>query len=170
VLTGVRTLLTTSTLFLLALTGCSKMDDRPREHPAALPAASAASARSRPVRHVRATGQLGPGQGVILLDLKAPEGSKLNAGSPLAIEARGQHLHFGPRQSGPLDPAELPVRLPVRVEDGALGPAEIDVSYYYCSNDGASCRPERVTLVVDLDLSGPAEGGEAHLVHRPASG
>ncbi|HSC87173.1 MAG TPA: hypothetical protein VLC09_07885 [Polyangiaceae bacterium] len=120
--------------------------------------------------HARADGQLGPGRGTLLVDLVPEPGSKLSEGSPLQVQARGQDLSFPEAIRTELSRARLPLRLPVVVSDGAAGPAELTLSYYTCrSGPDAVCRRERSRIVVELDLSGSAEGGEAHLVHHAGS-
>ena len=131
---------------------------------------SPSGAEPNPVRkeYVRATGQLGPGAGTLIIGLKPPVGGKLTEGAPLHVLARGQHLRFPKQVRTKLDTTRLPLRIPVTVADGALGPAEVDLGYYYCT-DGthASCRREETTLVVELDLTGEAPGGEAFFEHSP---
>jgi hypothetical protein len=103
-----------------------------------------------------------------VLGLEAPPGSKLTRGAPLRVEARGKDLDFPHRVSTELDPEKLPIHLPVQVADGALGPAEISLSYYWCKiGDEAACVPEKVRLIVELDLHGDAPGGEAFLTYIP---
>jgi sugar lactone lactonase YvrE len=120
-----------------------------------------------PTRRVRARGRLGPGPATLLLDLQPPEGGKLSAGGPLRIAGRGNGLEFPERVDTSLDPNALPWRLPVVVTDDAHGPAQIDLSFLYCTDGNtAVCRPERVQLIVDLDLSGSVTGGEASVRYR----
>jgi hypothetical protein len=127
--------------------------------------------RSKPALRVRASGQLGPGRGTLVVDIRPPSGGKLRSGGPLVVRAAGEHLHFPASLRTRLDPAELPVKLPVVVEDGAWGPAVVELSYYHCGDGGAgACRHEQASLIVDLDLTGPGAGGEAYLVHQPESG
>src|SRR5690606_28640236 len=116
---------------------------------------------------VKARGQLGPGKGTLLIALEPPAGGKLSPGSPVSVRARGEHLAFPERIRAPLDPEALPLELPIDVTDGALGPANVDLSFYWCDEaEQGSCHPERVTLIVDLDLSGDAAGGEAFVAYR----
>lgn len=154
-------------LVALGLVGCNR---RPSSDGVAALAASATSAPApSPPRHVRAIGQLGPGRGTLVLSLEPPKHGKLTAGGPLSVEGRGEHLGFPLRINGKLDPAKLPLRIPIDVADGATGPAHLKLSYYWCeTGEGSSCRPERADLVVDLDTSGDAEGGEAHLSYLAA--
>ncbi len=106
----------------------------------------------------------------MVVDLKAPRGGKLTEGAPLRLSATGEHLRFPEKVQTKLDPTKLPVRLPIVVTDGATGPAQMDLTYYWCTEgDSASCRPERAKLVVELDLSGSGEGGEVHFTHEPES-
>lgn len=122
------------------------------------------------VTRVTAEGQLGPGRGTLLIDLQPPGGGKLAVGAPLRVSARGKDLAFPEPIRTQLDPAALPLRLPVVVSDGATEAPEVDLTYYWCSvGDSGSCHPVRARLVVELDLSGSSAGGEAHLVHRPES-
>ena len=121
----------------------------------------------RRVVHTKAHGQLGPGRGTLLVGLEPPEGGKLTAGAPFSVEATGEHLKFPKKVRASLDPAKLPVRLPVDVVDGATGPARVKLSFYWCkTGDEAACTPERVELVVALDLTGDAAGGEAFVSYR----
>lgn len=118
---------------------------------------------------VKASGQLGPGRGTLIVDIKAPEGAELTEGAPFRVSARGADLTFPKEIDTKLDSSKLPVRLPLDVADGAQGPVELDVSYYFCTNgDDGSCQPERAKLRVEIDLTGGGPGGEAHLVHKPA--
>lgn len=122
-----------------------------------------------PVRsHVRAEGQLGPGAGVLLIDLAAPQGAKLTLDAPMSARGSGGiGLSFPRRLSGPLNQQGLPLRLPIEVADGATGPAQVELSYYWCTDGNqAACRRELALLSVDLDLSGSGAGGEAHLSHK----
>lgn len=105
---------------------------------------------------------------MLIIDLAPPPGAKLTEGAPLKVTASGEHLRFPQSLSTKLDPAALPIRLPVDVADGATGSAEVDLSYYYCtSGDDGSCQPEHAYLTVELDLTGDAAGGEAHFRHSP---
>lgn len=151
----------------LAVTACDRrkvhehqafaaVDTEPAEAPAA-------------ARHVRAVGQLGPGRGTLVVSLEPPKNGKLTSGAPLSVEARGEHLKFPARIEAKLDPDKLPLRIPVDVADGATGPAHVKLHYYWCGiGEGSACRPERAELVVELDTTGDAAGGEAHLTHRAA--
>jgi hypothetical protein len=118
--------------------------------------------------HVRAQGQLGPGAGVLLIDLAAPEGAKLTLDAPMSARGSGGiGLGFPLRLTGPLGQQSMPLRLPVQVEDGATGPAQVELSYYWCTEGNeAACRRELALLTIDLDLTGSGDGGEAHLSHR----
>lgn len=119
---------------------------------------------------VKATGQLGPGRGTLIVDIKAPEGAELTEGAPFRVSAKGADLTFPHEIDTKLDLKELPARLPLDVADGAQGPVELDMTYYYCTQgDDGSCRPERVKLSVEIDMTGGGEGGEAHLIHRPTA-
>ncbi|MFO0567723.1 MAG: hypothetical protein U0263_18840 [Polyangiaceae bacterium] len=151
----------------LLLPACSKDPPRVGEHPsaAALPRAedSAPGAKTR----VRAVGQLGPGRGTLVVSLDPPENGKLTAGAPLVVEARGEHLAAPSKLSEKLDPSRLPLRIPIDVVDGASGPVTLQLSYYWCGvGEGSACHPEKALLEVELDTSGDAPGGEAHLSHR----
>lgn len=145
----------------------------PEKRPTAdAPAVAAPQGTARQeMRRVKALGQLGPGRGTLLVGLEAPEGAVLTAGSPISVEARGEHLAFPKRIRTSLDPERLPLRIPIDVTDGAIGPARVKLAFYWCDADKeASCRPERVELVVDLDLSGDAAGGEAFVSYRASRG
>lgn len=118
--------------------------------------------------HVRAEGQLGPGGGVLFIDLAPPDGAKLTLDAPLSVGGSGGiGLGFPRRLSGPLSEHRLPLRLPIEVLDGATGPAEVEISYYWCTDGNeAACRREQARLSVELDLSGSGAGGEAHVSYR----
>lgn len=131
--------------------------------------AAAAGDPDEPVRsHVRAEGQLGPGSGVLLIDVAAPQGAKLTPDAPISARGSGGiGLSFPHRLTGPLSQQGLPLRLPIEVADGATGPAQVELSYYWCTDGNqAACRRELALVSVDLDLSGSAAGGEAHLSHK----
>jgi hypothetical protein len=172
-----------STLFLalstgpLALLGCRSQAAAPppaeravKATPANVPqpAGQAQSGDEPVVSHVRAQGQLGPGAGVILIDLAAPEGAKLTLDAPMSARGSGGiGLGFPRRLAGPLGQQGMPLRIPVQVEDGATGPAQVELSYYWCTEGNeAACRRELAVLNIDLDLTGSGDGGEAHLSHR----
>ena len=133
------------------------------------PVAAAPVALDEPVRsHVHADGQLGPGAGVLLIDLAAPQGAKLTLDAPVSARGSGGiGLSFPHRLTGPLSQQGLPLRLPIEVADGATGPAQVELSYYWCTEGNqAACRRELALLSIDLDLSGSGAGGEAHLSHK----
>lgn len=167
---------TTAFVALLATMGCGR-DAPSSEGGAAAQVVSPGVVDGTPVRFkgpepvakaVKATGQLGPGRGTLIVDIKAPAGAELTEGAPFLVSAKGNDLKFPHRIDTKLDLAKLPVRLPLDVADGAQGPVELDLSYYYCTKgDDGSCRPERAKLSVEIDMTGAGEGGEAHLVHRP---
>ena len=117
---------------------------------------------------VRADGQLGPGNNTLFIDLAAPAGAKLTAESPLSVRGSGGiGLSFPSRLGGALGSHPMPLRLPIEVADGATGPAEVEISYYWCADGNeAACRREQAKLHVELDLSGAGAGGEAHLSYR----
>lgn len=141
-----------------AVNGLIAEDDPPPNAP------SARVAR----QYIRANGQLGPGRGTLVIQLKAPPGGELTAGGPLVVKAHGQDLKFPKQISQPLKPKELPVRLPIVVADGATSPAKIDLTYYWCSTGKhGSCNPVRAHLLVKLDLSGGGPGGEAYFTYTP---
>lgn len=145
---------------------------RPEFRVSALPTAGNTSGEIKdagqwPRVAVTAEGQLGPGEGTLLVQILPPADGTLTAGAPLRVQAWGDGLEFPAPIRENLDPASLPLHLPIRVSDGATGPARLRLSYYYCTHGhSASCRPERVELVVNLDLSGPGPGGEAIVRHR----
>ncbi len=117
---------------------------------------------------VKAEGQLGPGRGTLVLEIQPPEGAKLTEGAPLRLSGKGKDVTFPEKLDAPLDLSRLPLRFPLDVADGAQGPVELDLTYHYCTKgDRGSCRPLRQKLTVDIDMSGSAAGGEAHLIHRP---
>jgi hypothetical protein len=132
--------------------------------------AAAPPAAVAPV-HVNASGQLGPGNGWLLLDIDAPAGGKLTLDAPVLLSGtNAAGLEFTSSLSGPLKQHTLPLRLPVKVADGANGPATLDLSYFWCGEtDEATCRREQARLVVALDLTGDAPGGEAHLNYQAHS-
>ena len=139
----------------------------PRVEPSAAPAADVPPA----LTYVKAEGQLGPGGGILLIDLAPPAGAKLTLDAPVSARGSGGiGLGFPRRLNGPLGQQGMPLRLPIEVADGATGPAEVEVSYYWCTDGNeAACRRELAVLSVDLDLSGSGAGGEAHLSHRAQS-
>lgn len=150
----------------LALAGCSKARAPVETSSTLAPAVSAHAS----AEHVKAVGQLGPGRGTLVLSLQAPEHGKLTRGTPLSVEARGEHLSFPRKIRTTLEADTLPLRIPIDVADGATGPAFLRVSYVWCgAGDDTTCHPERTELEVDLDTSGDSAGGEAHVVHRPGS-
>jgi len=120
-----------------------------------------------PVR-VRAEGQLGPGINTLFIDIAPPDGAKLTLESPLSVRGSGGiGLEFPNRLSGPLSTHSMPLRLPIDVSDGATGPARLELTYYWCTDGNeAACQREQAHLDVELDLSGSAAGGEAHLSYR----
>jgi hypothetical protein len=136
----------------------------------ALEAPSPRTPAPPPAKSVRAIGQLGPGRGTLVVSPEPPANAKLTAGAPLSVEAHGEHFGFPAKLSTKLDPAKLPLRIPIDVADGAMGPVHVKLAYHWCGlAEGASCRPERVELLVDVDTSGDAPGGEAHVTYRPDS-
>jgi hypothetical protein len=144
----------------------------PAERAALVAAAPVGLAADEPVRaHVKAEGQLGPGTGVLLIDLTAPQGAKLTLDAPVSARGSGGiGLGFPRRLNGPLGQQGLPLRLPIEVADGATGPAQVELSYYWCTDGNqAACRRELALVSIDLDLSGSSAGGEAHLSHRALS-
>jgi hypothetical protein len=171
---------------LLLSAGCEAPNRSNRQIPAPSPTAASAGALSRagalpavalqkpPVDesrqvHLRAEGQLGPGRGVLLIDLAPPAGAKLTLDAPLSARGSGGiGLGFPSRLSGPLSAQTLPLRLPIEVADGATGPAQVELSYFWCTDGNeAACRREQARLNIDLDLSGSGAGGEAHLSYQP---
>jgi hypothetical protein len=138
------------------------------EAPAA-PAAPAAAAKDEPAPvRVRAEGQLGPGKNTLFIDIAPPAGAKLTLESPLSVRGSGGiGLDFPRRLSGPLSSHPMPLRLPIDVADGATGPARLELTYYWCTEGNeAACSREQAQLDVELDLTGSAAGGEAHLSYR----
>ncbi len=126
-------------------------------------------AAPKAVVKLKASGRLGPGAGTLLIDFKAPKSGKLTAGAPLQVSANAHGMQFKKAISKPLDPKDLPVRLPVQVGKNAQGPIEVDLSYYWCTTqDQAVCRPERVTLLIDVELSGASVSREARVEYRPS--
>jgi len=146
--------------------------DTGKAAPAAAPAGSSngtARADDPPrVQHVRAEGQLGPGGGTLLIDLSPPKGAKLTLDAPLSARGSGGiGLDFPRHLGGPLGGHDLPLRLPIQVEDGATGPALVELSYFWCTDGNeAACRREQARLSIDLDLTGSAAGGEAHVSYQ----
>ena len=154
----------------LALVACKK--DAAPGGPSAEPRAEIAADAPMPLRRLKAQGQLGPGKGTLLIDVEAPKGAELTEGAPVTVHAgkSAMGLTLPGRTHLKLDSKQLPLRIPVDVEDGALSPARFDLTYYYCTKgEKASCRPERARLEVDLDLTGDAAGGEAHFTYRPVA-
>jgi hypothetical protein len=150
---------------LLVSPGCR---EQPKVHAHAAASAEPAEEPAR-VQHVRAEGQLGPGGGTLLIDLSPPKGAKLTLDAPVTARGSGGiGLGFPRNLSGQLGGHELPLRLPIEVEDGATGPAVVELSYFWCTEGNeAACRREQARLSIDLDLTGDAAGGEAHVSYRP---
>lgn len=121
-----------------------------------------------PLQRAEAQGQLGPGRGHLLVGLGAPPRAKLTLDAPASAQGRGgMGVSFPEPVRGILGELELPLRIPVVVEDGATGPAEVEISYYWCGEGAtATCRRERARLSVHLDLTGDSPGGEAHFAYR----
>jgi hypothetical protein len=146
----------------------------PSRPPALEPAAAKAVVPRAPASdetkrvHVHAEGQLGPGSNTLFIDLLAPAGAKLTLESPLSVRGGGGiGLGFPKHLSGALGGHPMPLRLPIEVADGATGPAQVEVSYYWCSDgNAAACQREQARIDVELDLSGSGAGGEAHLSYR----
>lgn len=115
-------------------------------------------------RRVEAVGQLGPGDGTVLIELKAPKGGKLTEGAPVSVRGSGNDIRVSAVKHA-LKTAKLPLRVPVHVADGATGPVELQLSFYWCREHekagSGACSPEKGSVVVDLDLTGDAAGGEA---------
>jgi hypothetical protein len=139
----------------------------PSPEPSAANAPDARKEQVSPVR-VRAEGQLGPGNNTLFIDIAPPDGAKLTLESPLSVRGSGGiGLDFPRRLSGPLSSHPMPLRLPIDVADGATGPARLELTYYWCTEGNeAACSRERAHLDVELDLTGSAAGGEAHLSYR----
>lgn len=171
-------------LTLLSFGGCTRTESKTEKASLGHASEEAAEANSpseeRPNRRafgpeplpmsVKATGQLGPGRGTLIVDIKAPAGAELTEGAPFRVSAKGMDLTFPHEIDTTLDLESLPARLPLDVADGAVGPIELDLTYYYCTKgDDGSCRPERAKLSVEIDTTGAGAGGEAHLVHRPTA-
>lgn len=165
-------------LAILAATACARDEQKVEDGvlAGAVPAVSLNGAQARPkspepvATSVKAIGQLGPGKGTLIVDIKAPAGAELTEGAPFFVSAKGADLKFPHVIDTKLELAKLPARLPLVVADGAQGPVELDLTYYYCTKgDHGSCRPERAKLQVEIDMTGGGEGGEAHLVHKPAA-
>jgi hypothetical protein len=142
----------------------------PSPEPSAAKAPDAPKEEVAPVR-VRAEGQLGPGKNTLFIDIAPPEGAKLTLESPLSVRGSGGiGLDFPRRLGGTLSSHPMPLRLPIDVADGATGPARLELTYYWCTEGNeASCSRERAHLDVELDLTGSAAGGEAHLSYRAHS-
>jgi hypothetical protein len=143
------------------------------------PAAAAPTSRPLPsldalpdeparTQHLRAEGQLGPGGGVLLIDLAPPPGAKLTLDAPVSARGSGGiGLDFPQPLSGSLGSHDLPLRLPIEVQDGATGPALVEISYFWCTEGNeAACRREQARLSVELDLTGSGASGEAHVKYR----
>jgi hypothetical protein len=156
-------------LFVLGCRGQVATPPPAESPPLAAPTPAAIADPFEPARaHVRAEGQLGPGTGVLLIDLSPPHGAKLTLDAPVSARGSGGvGLAFPRRLNGPLGQQGLPLRLPIEVADGATGPAQVELSYYWCTDGSeAACRRELALVSIDLDLSGSGAGGEAHLSHE----
>lgn len=112
---------------------------------------------------VTAHGQLGPGQGTLLVMLEPPKGAKLSEGAPYKLTGQAQGIQFETVR-GKLDPNEPTLRLPVVVGEGADEAAQIDLKFSWCAPN--RCVREKAQVSVKLDLSGDAEGGEAFFTYR----
>ena len=121
-----------------------------------------------PKVNLRAEGQLGPGSTTLFIDIAPPDGAKLTLDSPVSVRGSGGiGLSFPRRLGGTLGENPMPLRFPIQVADGATGPVEVEVSYYWCTDGNeAACRREQARLNVELDLTGSDAGGEAHLSYR----
>jgi len=131
-------------------------------------AAGSAGREELPRVRLRAEGQLGPGNNTLFIDVAPPEGAKLTLDSPVSVRGSGGiGLGFPRRLGGSLGEHPMPLRLPIDVADGATGPVELELTYYWCTEGNeAACRREQARLDVELDLSGAGDGGEAHLSYR----
>ena len=112
---------------------------------------------------VKAHGQLGPGEGTLMVMLKPPAGAKLSAGAPYKLSGRGNGIAFK-TVKGKLDPNEPTLKLPVVVSEHAEDAAEVDLKFSWCSHD--RCVREKAKVSVTLDLTGDAPGGEAFFTYR----
>lgn len=132
-------------------------------------AAAPPMAAAIPTALAKAHGQLGPGGGVLLIGIIPPEGAELTPDAPISVQGSGGiGLSFPERLRGNLSKHKLPLSLPVEVEDGATGPVDVKLSYYWCTEGkNAACRREQVQLSVELDLTGQSAGGEAHFEYKP---
>jgi len=155
-------------LALLVGLGCREQPKAHAHATATHEAAPAPAAEPARVQHVRAEGQLGPGGGTLLIDLVPPKGAKLTLDAPMTARGSGGiGLGFPKHLGGQLGGHELPLRLPIEVEDGATGPAVVELSYFWCTEGNeAACRREQARLSIDLDLTGSGAGGEAHVSYR----
>jgi len=136
--------------------------------PSAQAPAEAADKDDAPKLHLRAEGQLGPGSNTLFIDIAPPDGAKLTLESPVSVRGSGGiGLSFPRRLGGTLGENPMPLRFPIQVADGATGPVQVELSYYWCTDgNAAACRREQARLDVELDLSGADAGGEAHLSYR----
>jgi hypothetical protein len=157
---------------LVSLVGCQRKEATPApasDNAARVAAAApiAAAQEESPPVAVHAQGQLGIGLGHLFIDIEPPKGAKLTPDAPISIKASGGiGLTFPQELKGPLSAHEQPLKLPIEVADGATGPAQIEVAYFWCTEgDSATCRREQALLKVDLDLSGSDPGGEAAIRH-----
>lgn len=161
-------LLIAAALASIAVAGCQERGQRDRAPVAAAKPGGEEHTMAR--RTVSAHGQLGPGHNTLFVDLAPPKGGSLTEGSPVEIVGHDTELGltFPKPVKTTLSKSALPVRLPIEVADGAVGPAELDVSYYWCGHgDRSSCVREKARLEVALDLSGSAGGGEASIEYAP---
>ena len=156
----------------LALTlACQKSATRVDERevaPARATPGAAPKVEEPRIEHVRAEGQLGPGGGMLIIDLAAPKGAKLTLDAPLSARGSGGiGLDFPSPLAGTLGSHGLPLRMAIEVEDGATGPALVELSYFWCTEGNeAACRREQTRLSIELDLTGSGAGGEAHVIYR----
>jgi hypothetical protein len=104
--------------------------------------------------------EIGAGAGQLLLDVRLPEGYKLNelAPSQMAWRSEGETVTFAPDASRSLVAPEFPVAV-----DGSFRKGEStvtgDLTLYYCEEETVFlCLVQQVRLVVPLRV---VEGGEA---------
>lgn len=133
--------------------------------------ADGAHATTRSDGHrVSAAGKLGPGNGTLVIDIAPPLGGKLADGAPLVVVARatGSGVRFPqPKVRAKFGQGTLPIQLPIEIEPGASGQAELELSYFWCTTgDSGACIPVDARVRVDLDLTGVTPGGQARLTHR----
>ncbi len=118
---------------------------------------------------VKASGKLGHGAGVLVIEPRAPSGGKLTDGSPVVAEldaSASRGIRFGKERLRVLA-KDGRAALPIPVASAEAGAqAVLEASFFWCTTgDEQACYPARARLVIELDV-GPAAAGEARVVFQ----